>query len=79
MPVSMKIDAPVGMRQSRARVITDCLIAIGPRPEADVQVAIQHAVIGEIFLDEIALVSERHGEVGIPVVRVVHHDVPEDR
>ncbi len=35
-------------------------------------------VVGEIFLDEIALVSEAHDEVVDAVVGIDLHDVPED-
>ena len=49
------------------------------RGEVDGQVRRHGQRVGEVLLDVLALVAEADDEVAEPVVRVVLHDVPEDR
>jgi len=70
-PVSDQVDGPV---LGPGVVRPDGALA-----ELDGQVALQRAVVDHVALDQLALVPEREHEAPEPVVRVVLHDVPEDR
>ena len=58
------------------------LIVVGDGPELAQRqrdVAVHRLVIEEIFLDDVAFVAQAKNELGMTVVGVRLHDVPEDR
>src|ERR1700733_2601557 len=46
--------------------------------ERNIQIPVQRAIVEHVLLDDFALVAERDRELVQAIVRVVHHDVPEN-